>query len=137
MTVPPENTDPLDDDHAGRVERVEFGAAVAPARGGKRIATRDEMLAAATKVFARRGPGRHRKPVARGRWVCAASETLSWLAPVLWRCLQLSFAASVISAVALLISLWGSRSRFMDLTWSVHVRWTGHDRRLWRCVCSI
>lgn len=104
MTVPPENTDPLDDDHAGRVERVEFGAAVAPARGGKRIATRDEMLAAATKVFARRGPGRHRKPVARGRWVCAASETLSWLAPVLWGCLQLSFAASVISAVALLIN---------------------------------
>lgn len=33
--------------------------------------------------------------------------------------------------------LWGSRSRFMDLTWSVHVRRTGHDRRLWRCVCSI
>ncbi|ATY14039.1 hypothetical protein CU254_29180 [Amycolatopsis sp. AA4] len=86
------------------MERVEFGAAVAPARGGRRIATRDEMLAAATKVFARRGPGRHRKPAARGRWVCAASETLAWLAPVLWGCLQLTFAASVISAVTLLIS---------------------------------
>lgn len=104
MTLPSGNTGPLDDDRAGRVERVEFGAAVAPARGGRRIATRDEMLAAATKVFARRGPGRHRKPVARGRWVCAASETLSWLAPVLWGCLQVSFAASVISTVVLLIS---------------------------------
>ncbi|WP_116199671.1 hypothetical protein [Amycolatopsis circi] len=104
MTVPLGNTGPLDDDRAGRVERVEFGAAVAPARGGRRIATRDEMVAAATQVFARRGPGRHRKPVARGRWVCAASGALTWLTPVLWACLQLSFAASVISAVAVLIS---------------------------------
>ncbi|MFE3176151.1 hypothetical protein ACFXPA_16395 [Amycolatopsis sp. NPDC059090] len=104
MTLPLENAGPPDDDRAGRVERVEFGAAVAPARGGRRIATRDEMVAAATKVFARRGPGRHRKPVARGRWVCAASGALAWVTPVLWACLQLAFAASVISTVALLIS---------------------------------
>ncbi|WP_406636684.1 hypothetical protein [Amycolatopsis sp. WGS_07] len=103
MTLPLENTDPLDDDRAGRVGRVDFGAAVAPARGGRRIATREEMLAAATKVFARRGPGRHRKPVERGRWVCAASGLLSWLTPVLWTCLQYVFAASVISTVVLLV----------------------------------
>ncbi|MGW7535388.1 hypothetical protein [Amycolatopsis sp. NPDC054798] len=104
MTLPLENTGPLGDDRAGRVERVEFGAAVAPARGGRRIASRDEMLAAATKVFARRGPGRHRKPVARCRWVCAASDALAWLTPAFWACLQLFFAASVISAVVLLVS---------------------------------
>jgi hypothetical protein len=56
------------------------------------------------------------------RWFC--SDDIRGLAPLTWK----KYA----------YSLWGSRSRSAHLTCGDgRVRWVGHDRRPWRCVCSI
>jgi hypothetical protein len=98
VTLPSKNENSPDGLATGNPQRVDLGAAE-PAR---RIATREEMLAAAAEVFARTESGRHRTPAGCTRWRCAAG--LTWrCAPALWACLHVAAVAAVLSAVTLLV----------------------------------
>ncbi|OAP27015.1 hypothetical protein A4R44_03008 [Amycolatopsis sp. M39] len=48
-------------------------------RPPRRVATRDEMVASAHRVLARRKPGRHRKPDTRDPWLSRAADfVVAW-----------------------------------------------------------
>ncbi|HEY3690472.1 MAG TPA: hypothetical protein VGL46_09230 [Pseudonocardiaceae bacterium] len=101
MTLPPDLSDVPDEQHPERV-----GVAVGDLYPVTcpRIATREQMIAAATKVLAGRGRGRHRKPGSRDGWLCLAVSVLSGWAATLRVCLLLTVAGGVMVGVAAMTS---------------------------------
>lgn len=75
-----------------------------PAAPERRIASREEMIAAGARVLARRGRGRHRKPDTRESWLQLLAGVISAWAPTLRVCLLLVVGGVVLAGVALVAS---------------------------------
>ncbi|MBB4683106.1 hypothetical protein [Amycolatopsis jiangsuensis] len=87
-----------------RVRRVRVAVDWLPAERERRIATREEMIAAGARVLARHGQGRHRKPETRKNWLHLLAETFSAWLPALRVCLLLIAGAVVLAGVVLMAS---------------------------------
>lgn len=73
-------------------------------RPPRRVATRDEMLASAHRVLARRQPGRHRKPDNRDPWISRAADFVVAWAATLRLALLLLAGAAFLTGLALMNS---------------------------------
>ncbi|MCR6484009.1 hypothetical protein M8542_14385 [Amycolatopsis sp. OK19-0408] len=95
MTVQPDIGKTPDKEGPHRVKVVaKHGDDVRP----RRIASRDEMLAAADRVMIRRGLVRRRR-FTGDNWLCLAMAILAGWAPTLRVCLLLAVAGGIIVAV--------------------------------------
>ena len=95
MTVQPDIGKAPDEDGPRRVKVVPENIEEAQPR---RIATRDEMLAAADRVMVRRGLVRRRRWTGDS-WLCFAMTILAGWAPTLRVCLLLAVSGGIIMAV--------------------------------------
>lgn len=95
MTVQPDIGKTPDKDTAHRVKVVAKHVEDVPRR---RIATRDEMLAAADRVMVRRGLVRRRRWTG-DNWLCLAMTILAGWAPTLRVCSLLAVSGGIIVAV--------------------------------------
>ena len=97
-----------------------------------RLATRDEMLAAADRVFIGRGHtrGRNRKPAREG-WLCLATQVLSGWAPTLRVCLLVAVGGVVVvGAVVSSAPAIGASVGTLVTGRSVLAVWTASARRV-------
>ncbi|MGW3993939.1 hypothetical protein ACWEF6_10670 [Amycolatopsis sp. NPDC004772] len=95
MTVQPDNGKKLDNDAPDRVKIV---TRKADAPEPRRIASREEMLAAADRVMIRRGLGRQRRRTS-DNWLCLAMTILAGWAQTMRVCLLLAVGGGIIIAV--------------------------------------
>ncbi|WP_377869818.1 hypothetical protein [Amycolatopsis halotolerans] len=101
---PPRPADPQhpDPDHPSRVRVVvDWDPFSRPPR---RIATRDEMLASAHRVLARRKHGRHRKPDTRDPWATRAADFVVTWASTLRMALLLLAGTAFLTGLVLMNS---------------------------------
>ncbi|WP_275295855.1 hypothetical protein, partial [Amycolatopsis sp. La24] len=96
---PPNHPDP---DHPARVRVVvDWDPFSRPPR---RVATREEMVASAHRVLARRKPGRHRKPDTREPWMSRAADFVVAWAAMLRMALLLLAGTAFLSGLVLMNS---------------------------------
>ncbi|WP_406633740.1 hypothetical protein [Amycolatopsis sp. WGS_07] len=98
---PPDSVHP-DPEHPTRVRVVvDWDLFTRPPR---RVATRDEMLASAHRVLARREHGRHRKPDTREPWASRAADFVVTWAPTIRMALLLLAGTAFLAGLVLMDS---------------------------------